>query len=205
MNTKQQVREAVAAFSKSEDLEGAIEELLSSGFARAEISLLAGTEAVEQKLGHSFTSTRDLEDDPTVPVTAYVAKESIVEGEGAAIGGLMYLGAFIGFAPVVASGGAIGAAILRLFWAAAAGLRSAVSSRVSLARNMQIISTISWNMVDFCFGCVPVMQSMKSGLWRFCHAIAGRMFMCMVFPIMQMTFRHITIVISLPSPRTWSR
>lgn len=112
MNTMQQVREAVAAFSKSEDLEGAIEELLSSGFARAEISLLAGTEAVEQKLGHSFTSTRDLEDDPTVPVTAYVAKESIVEGEGAVIGGLMYLGAFIGFAPVVASGGAIGAAIL---------------------------------------------------------------------------------------------
>ena len=51
MNTKQQVREAVAAFSKSEDLEAAIEELLSSGFARAEISLLAGTEAVEQKLG----------------------------------------------------------------------------------------------------------------------------------------------------------
>lgn len=112
MNAKRQVREAVAAFTISEDLERAIEELLSSGFARAEISLLAGIEAVEEKLGHSFSSTRDLEDDPTVPVTAYVARESIGDAEGAAIGGLMYLGAFIGFAPIVASGGAIGAAIL---------------------------------------------------------------------------------------------
>ena len=112
MSELQQVREAVAAFTKAEDLEAAIDDLLSSGFARAELSLLASTDAVRKTLAHSFLSTRDLEDDPDVPVTAYVARESVGDAEGAVIGGLMYVGAFLGLGPVVASGGTIGAAIL---------------------------------------------------------------------------------------------
>ena len=112
MSEKQPVREAVAAFTKAEDLEAAIDELLSSGFSRAELSLLASTDAVRKRLAHSFFSTRDLEDDPDVPVTAYVARESVGDAEGAAIGGLMYVGAFLGLGPVIASGGTIGAAIL---------------------------------------------------------------------------------------------
>jgi hypothetical protein len=112
MTETQQVREAVAAFTTAEDLEAAIDELLSSGFSRAELSLLASTDTVRQKLGHSFSSTRDLEDDPNVPVTAYVARESVGDAEGGVIGGLMYVGAFLGLGPVLASGGTIGAAIL---------------------------------------------------------------------------------------------
>jgi len=112
MSEMQQVREAVAAFTKAEDLEAAIDELLSSGFARAELSLLASTDAVRKRLAHSFFSTRDLEDEPDIPVTAYVARESVGDAEGAVIGGLMYVGAFLGLGPVVASGGTIGAAIL---------------------------------------------------------------------------------------------
>lgn len=112
MSEKTQVREAVAAFTKAENLEAAIDELLSSGFSRAELSLLAGSETVRSKLGHTFTSTRELEDDVDVPSIAYVARESVGDAEGAAIGGLMYIGAFLAFGPVVASGGTIGAAIL---------------------------------------------------------------------------------------------
>lgn len=106
------IREAVAAFTTAANMEAAIDELLSSGFARAEISLLAASDTVRQKLGHAFVSTRDLEDDADVPTTAYVARESIGDAEGALIGGLMYVGAFLAFAPIVASGGAIGAAII---------------------------------------------------------------------------------------------
>jgi hypothetical protein len=112
MAEAQQVREAVAAFTKAEDLEAAIDELLVSGFSRAELSLLASTDTVRKALAHSFLSTRDLEDDAEVPVTAYVARESVGDAEGAVIGGLMYVGAFLGLGPIVASGGTVGAAIL---------------------------------------------------------------------------------------------
>ena len=46
------VREAVGVFNRSEDLQDAIDELLSSGLDRAELSLLASEHAVEDKLGH---------------------------------------------------------------------------------------------------------------------------------------------------------
>jgi len=106
------IREAVAAFTSAGDMESAIDELLSSGFARAEISLLAASETVRQKLGHTFASTRELEDDPDVPTTAYIARESVGDAEGAVIGGLMYVGAFLAMGPIVGSGGTIGVAIL---------------------------------------------------------------------------------------------
>jgi hypothetical protein len=112
MNDRVQVREAVAVFTNAADMEAAVDDLLSSGFARADLSLLASSETVRQKLGHSFSSTRDLEDDAEVPTTAYVARESVGDAEGAVLGGLMYVGAFLGLAPIVASGGTIGAAIL---------------------------------------------------------------------------------------------
>jgi hypothetical protein len=44
------VREAVGVFNRSEDLQDAIDELLSSGFDRAELSLLASEHAVEESL-----------------------------------------------------------------------------------------------------------------------------------------------------------
>ena len=55
MPTEQEVRivrEAVEIFIRPEDLQYAIDELLTSGFHRAELSLLAGEHAVQEKLGH---------------------------------------------------------------------------------------------------------------------------------------------------------
>ena len=48
------VREAVGVFNRAEELQHAIDELLSSGFHRAELSLLASEQAVEEKLGHRY-------------------------------------------------------------------------------------------------------------------------------------------------------
>ena len=71
------VREAVGVFDRPEDLQHAIDELLSSGFHRAELSLLAGEHAVEEKLGHRYMKVSALADHPTVPRAAYVSNEAI--------------------------------------------------------------------------------------------------------------------------------
>ena len=58
------IREAVGVLDDAKSLEDAIDELESSGFDRAEISLLASEHAIEEKLGHVYTKTEELEDDP---------------------------------------------------------------------------------------------------------------------------------------------
>jgi hypothetical protein len=61
------VREAVGVFNRPEDLQAAIDELLSSGFDRAELSLLASEHAEEEKLGHRYERVSALADEPTDP------------------------------------------------------------------------------------------------------------------------------------------
>lgn len=102
--------EAVGVFAKADDLQQAIDELMSSGFDRAELSLLATEKAVDEKLGHAYRKVQDLEDDPSVPRTVYVSPESVGEAEGALVGGLLYVGALAAAGAVVASGGALVAA-----------------------------------------------------------------------------------------------
>ena len=75
-------REAVGIFHTPECLQGAIDELLSSGFHRAELSLLASEAAIMEKLGHLYTKADMLADDPDVPRAAYVAGEDIGDAEG---------------------------------------------------------------------------------------------------------------------------
>jgi hypothetical protein len=115
------IREAVGVFHDSDALQEAIDELLSSGFDRAEISLLAGQNAVEVKLGHSYRKVAELEDDPRVPRAAYVSLESIGDAEGGLIGGLMYVGAVVAGGAVVASGGTLAGAFLAAAMAGSAG------------------------------------------------------------------------------------
>jgi hypothetical protein len=110
MNDKSNaVREAVAVFPNERSLQGAIDELLSSGFDQAELSLLASEAAVEQKLGHRYTKVSELEDDPNVPSAAYVSPEAIGDAEGAVIGVLIYVGAGVLMGPVAVAGGGIAA------------------------------------------------------------------------------------------------
>mgnify|MGYP003625709854 FL=1 len=108
-----EVKEAVGIFDSEEKLQAAIDDLLSHGFDRAEISVLAPVAAVEEKLGHRFKSVAELEDDPEAMTTAYVPVETIGDAEGAVIGVLMYVGAFAGIV-LVASGGALAAALAAL-------------------------------------------------------------------------------------------
>jgi hypothetical protein len=105
------VREAVGVFNRPENFQNAIDELLSSGFHRSELSLLASEQAVEAKLGHRYQKVSALADDPTIPRAAYVSAEGIGDAEGGLIGGLLFVGAFTAAGAIVASGGTLAAAI----------------------------------------------------------------------------------------------
>ena len=85
------VREAVAVFDSAQTLQNVIDELLSLGFHRAELSLLASEAEVASKPGHKYRRTSELEDGPTVPRAAYVSTEAIGDGQGALIGALSML------------------------------------------------------------------------------------------------------------------
>jgi hypothetical protein len=115
------VREAVGVFNRPEDLQAAIDELLSSGFDRAELSLLASEHAVEEKLGHRYERVSALADDPTIPREAYVSTEAIGGAEGGLIGGLMYVGAAAAAGAIVISGGTLATAIGATAMAGGAG------------------------------------------------------------------------------------
>jgi len=110
---KAEIREAVGIFDSEQQLQAAIDDLLSHGFNRAEISVLAPVSAVEEKLGHRFKSVAEIEDDPEAMSKAYVPVETIGDAEGAVIGSLLYVGAFAGIV-LVASGGALAAALAAL-------------------------------------------------------------------------------------------
>ena len=106
------LREVVGVFSDADTLQEAIDELTTSGFGEAEITLLAAERAVVEKLGHKYKKIEDLEDDPAAPLADYyVPVEAVGQAKGALMGGLMYLGAFAGAGAVLASGGALASAI----------------------------------------------------------------------------------------------
>ena len=52
--------EAVGVFDNAVSLQDAIDEVLSSGFNRAEIGLLASEHAVAEKLGHAYEKAEQL-------------------------------------------------------------------------------------------------------------------------------------------------
>jgi len=114
MNTlaPETLREAVGVFNDAESLESAIDALESAGFDRSELSLLASEHTIERELGHAYERVEQMEDDPDAPRIAYISTESIGDAEGALIGGPLYIGATAAAGAILASGGAIGAAII---------------------------------------------------------------------------------------------
>ena len=108
---RQTVREAVGVFHDRDSFQNTVEDLMSAGFDRAELSLLAGEQAVEGKFGHAYRRVQELEDAPTVPRAAYIGNHSLAEGRTGVIGGLAYVGAMVGAGAVVASGGIVAAAV----------------------------------------------------------------------------------------------
>ncbi len=115
------IREAVGYFESSGSLQQAIDDLMSSGFDRTELSLLAAQAAVDEKLGHHYVKVEELEDNPAVARQCYVSTEAIGDAEGALIGAPLYVAAGAAAGLIVASGGTMAAAIIGAAVAGGAG------------------------------------------------------------------------------------
>jgi hypothetical protein len=115
------IREAVGVFETADMLQESIDDLMSSGFDRAELSLLAAEHTVEEKLGHKYQKVAELEDSTIAPRCCYVSTESIGDAEGGLIGGLLYVGAVAAAGAIVASGGTLAGAVLGAALAGGAG------------------------------------------------------------------------------------
>jgi hypothetical protein len=98
------IREAVGLFKTSDALQGAIDELLSSGFDRADISLLGSEQAIRSTVDHAFERA-DLEDNPAIPRGVYVSPDAVGTAEGSLISVLAYVGG-VATAGVIAIAGA---------------------------------------------------------------------------------------------------
>jgi hypothetical protein len=114
------VREAVAVFDDVSSLEAAVEDLRAAGFAKEAISLLASHDAVEKRLGQMYQRVEELEDDPRAPRTAFVSEKNLGERENRVLGSLTVLPTVIAAGTVVASAGALAAAIVGTALAGAA-------------------------------------------------------------------------------------
>ena len=109
IHQKPAVREAVGVFDGAGALQAAIDALLSSGFHRSQLSLLASEAEIQSQLGERYRKVTELADDPSIPRAAYVSREAIGDGQGALIGALAYVGAGIVMGPIAAAGGTLAA------------------------------------------------------------------------------------------------
>ncbi len=115
------VKDAIGVFENEIDLRSAIDALLTSGFNRADLSLLAGEKALREKLAGLYQNVQELEDDPETPHVAYVSKETIGEAEGAVIGAPMYIAGATAAGVVAAAGGPLATGLAAITAAAGAG------------------------------------------------------------------------------------
>ncbi|MGD9545071.1 MAG: hypothetical protein AB7F41_14990 [Methylocystis sp.] len=96
-NTLEQRREfseVVGLFDSVEKLQSAIDDLLTHGFDRSQISLLAEDDAAREKVGTK--SSTEIEDSDEAPRISYIETESLNEGKASLIGLLFYVGAIAG-------------------------------------------------------------------------------------------------------------
>ncbi len=113
--------EVVGIFERTEDFQAAIDELLSAGFDRADLSLLASSAAVGKKLGYCYDKAEVLANDQSIPRAAYVPTGAIGDAEEGIIGVLTYIGALTATGIVVASGGTLAALVTTVVLGGGAG------------------------------------------------------------------------------------
>ncbi|MDB5713768.1 MAG: hypothetical protein JWO15_1165 [Sphingomonadales bacterium] len=100
-------REVVGTFHDVKALEEAANVLMSSGFDRSALSLIATEVVVQKQFGSRLTKVEKLEDHPDTPRIAYMNHDDVAIGRGALISGFSYLGAVVGTVAVLTSGGAL--------------------------------------------------------------------------------------------------
>ena len=105
------VREAVGVFADAGALEAAIDELESSGFDRAAISVLATVATAREQLGRIHPTMSEIQESAAAPRSDFVSGDSWAEGQGAPIGVPLYIGGVAGIWAVTAMGGSLALAV----------------------------------------------------------------------------------------------
>jgi hypothetical protein len=105
------VREAVAVLEDVTELEAAVADLRAAGFPEEDLSLLAGHDTVQSKLGRMYQRVEELEDEPEAPRTAFVSLRRLGDREDHVVSALTILPTLIAAGTVVASAGAVAAAV----------------------------------------------------------------------------------------------
>ena len=105
------VHEIAGVFGSREDLDGAVDDLLLTGFDRADIDLMASRDAVREKLGKIYIATEELPDIRSVPRRAYVARHDASGALVLVAGVLTTVGVTAAALSIVASGGALALAL----------------------------------------------------------------------------------------------
>ena len=98
-----------------------MDELMHSGFDRAELSLLASEDAGSGEASHFYCPVSEMADDRSVPRAAFVSTAAIGDAKGGLIGGFTYVGATVAAGLMVVSGGALAATIIAAVLAGGAG------------------------------------------------------------------------------------
>lgn len=128
---RHELREVVGLFDTVDTLQSAIDDLLTGGFDRSEISLLAEEDKVREKLGDTDVSADLLEDSPRAPRTPYIDSELLNIGKASIVGVLFYVGAFIGAGVTLAWGLSLTSAIaVGLLTGGAAGILGLLASKL---------------------------------------------------------------------------
>jgi hypothetical protein len=102
---RERVREVVGVFHSRKRLNDAVQELLLAGFDRADIDVMAGLDAVQQRLGFVFVASEELPDIPQVPRRPFIAPEDVTLTQAMTVGIFAFIGAAVAVLIVFTSGG----------------------------------------------------------------------------------------------------
>ncbi len=94
LEQRREFSEVVGLFDSLDNLQSAIDDLLTHGFDRSEISLLAEDPKTREKIGAKRSV--EIEDSDEAPRISYIENESLNEGKASLIGLLFYVGAIAG-------------------------------------------------------------------------------------------------------------
>ena len=103
------VREVVATVHSREELDALADRLTTSGFDRADISLMASHDAVVRKLSAVYRDPVEIAEAPDLPRRDLVTRDDVSSVSAVVFGTLVSVGALGAALPVIASGGALAA------------------------------------------------------------------------------------------------
>ena len=106
------MREVVAIFDDAVSLESAVADLRAEGFSDQDLSILAGHEAVEAKLGHGYGRVEEIEDEPAAPREPFIPAKELAEHERTIVNAYSVMPTLLAAGVVVATAGPLAAIVV---------------------------------------------------------------------------------------------